>query len=52
MATPSMKFPGFAEDTSITLNFERSGDTWMFRFQPHPVPQPEMLLGLAGVLEK
>jgi hypothetical protein len=33
------EFSGFAGDTSITLNFERSGDTWMFRFQPHPVPQ-------------
>src|ERR1700732_4227376 len=44
-----MKLPGFAADTSITVNVDRSGATWMFRFQPQPVPQvnPAVPLPLA-----
>src|SRR5580704_13034276 len=41
-----MKLPGFAADTSITVNVERSGATWTFKFQPQPIPQVKLAVPL------
>ena len=45
-AMPAMKLLGFAVETSTMLNVERSGDTWILRFQPQPAPQLKLAVPL------